>query len=862
MSHGITPPKWADRFLTWYCRPDLLEEIQGDAYELYFRTARKSKARADLNFIWNVLRFLRLKNIRRGRRYSSNNFPMLKSYLITGMRNMLRNLTTSSVNFIGMSVALGSAVMIFILLDSYYNLDAMHKKAERIHLVANHVKSGDETSLWAASPAPAMSLLQENSAVEMITAVSRDRGAVRVGETVFSERIWFVEPPFLDMFSFKMMSGDRRALNKKDQLILTQEMALKYFGKEDAVGQEVSIKFSNGQKHEFTVGAVAEDTPANSSMYFDFLLPMAIRDELNPKQREDWREFSRVTFVLLKPQTDTGQLNTTLASIRDTQRKANADFPIERIETIPMTEVAQRSNDMTGSLSWGNASAAMIGFAVIAIFLILLACFNYMNVAVASVATRLKEIGIRKVIGGGKREIIHQFLVENILLCALALAAGTALAYFFFVPGFDSLYPVKIAFEFSSMATIVIFFGGLLLVVAFVSGAYPAFYVASFNPVLILKGKEKFGNKSLLSRILLGIQFTLSFTTMICCLVFVWAGYYFETIDWGYDHAENITVPVLTNDQFKGLRDRSSQNPDILAVAGAQSHIGYGKGSATVQHGTAVHNVVHYPVGFNYLEAANVRLKSGRFFDEKIASDSIEATVVNESFAKMMGWSDAVGQSFEMDGSKRYVIGTVGNFHYDDFFNEVNPVMFTVADESKFNYLIVKAASGRVVTVYDFLERGWKEVAPDDPWRGFFQDDVFKNFFASNKANNTVGYFISGIALLLACMGLYGLVSYNLTRRLREFSVRKVFGASVFHIFRLMNRDYLWIVLISFSIGAPLGSYLIQMLIQSAFPDPIPPSSMPYIVTGGLMILTVGLTVATQIKRVVHESPTVTLRSE
>jgi putative ABC transport system permease protein len=862
MKTGFTPPKWADRFLAWYCRPDLLEEIQGDAYELYYRHVGAGKGKADLHFIWNVIRFFRPKNIRRKNRYSSNSLTMFKSYLITGMRNMMRNIVTSTVNFAGMSVALGCAVMIFILLDSYYNLDAMHEKGDRIHLVANHVKNGDETLIWANSPAPAMPLLQDNSAVEMTTAVSRDRGAVRFGEIVFQERIWFVEPTFLEMFSFEITSGDKHALKDKTQLVLTQAMATKYFGHSDPIGKALSIKFYNGQKHDFTVGAVAADTPANSSMYFDFLVPMAIRDNLEPQQSTDWTEYSRVTFVLLKAESDTAQLSKTLRVVGDTQRKTQTQFPIKRIELIPLKDVAQRSPEMSGSLSWGNAPAAMVGFAVVATFLVLLACFNYMNVAVASVSTRLKEIGIRKVIGGGKREIIQQFLVENMLLCALSLLAGTALAYFFLVPGFDSLYPVKIAFEFSSLTTILTFFGGLLILVALISGSYPAFYVASFNPVVILKGKEKFGTKSLLSKILLGSQFTLSFTTMICCLVFVWAGYYFETIDWGYDHSENIAVPVLTNGQFREMRDKAAQNPDIISFAGSHNHIGFSSSNATIRQAANTRNVIHFPVGFNYLETSNVRLKAGRFFDEHIASDSIEAVIVNESFVNMMGWKDALSQSFEKDSTKRFVIGVIGNFHYDDFYNEVDPVMFTVVDEKDFNYLVVKASPGRIGAVYDFLEQTWKQAAPDDPWRGFLQDDVFKNFFNSNRANNIVGYFISGTALLLACMGLYGLVSYNLTRRLKEFSVRKVFGANIFQIFRLMSNDYLWIVLISFGVGAPLGSYLINLLIQQAFPDPIPPSSLPYVITVGLMVLTVLLTVLTQVRRITTESPSVTLRME
>ncbi len=864
---SLQPPKWANRFLEWYCRPDRLEEIQGDLWEIYLRKSPGQRVKADFQFVWNVIRFFRWKNLKRKKsKYSqpSTLFPtrMFKSYLLTGYRNMVRNLLSSSINVIGLAVALGCGILMFILIDSYYNLDAMHERKNEIYLVANHVKTGDETRMWANSPHPMAASFSSNSVVETTVRIDRDRGAVRVGDKVFQERIWFVDPSFMNVFSFKVLAGNRQALTDKNQVILTKEMAIKYFGTEDPVGQSLSIKFNENQKHEFVVGAVAEDTPANSSMYFNFLLPMEKEEELKPESKEDWTVFDKVTFVVLKPGGSIDQLSTTLDAILATHKAAQQSLQVNRLELIPLKSVAERSYEMTGSLSWSNAPAAMVGFGVIATLLILLACFNYMNVAVASVSTRLKEIGIRKVVGGGKKEIIQQFLVENMLTCFVALIGGTLLAYFFFVPGFDSLYPVKIAFEFSSWYTILTFFGGVLIFVALVSGAYPALYISSFNPVKILRGKEKFGSKSLLSKILLGGQFTLSFTTIISCLVFVWADFYFERIDWGYDHAQNIVVPVLSKDQFAALRDKALQDPEILQVAGSQSQIGFSNLDTPVRVDGQDYHVAHLPVGEGYLETMNVRLKAGRLFDASIASDKKESVVINESFAKKMGWKEPIGKFFESDSARRYVIGVVENFHYDDFFVNVNPLMFTLVEESKFNFLVVKAGNGHVNQVMAFLQKSWKEVAPDDPWRGFLQDDVFRSFFESNKANNTVGFFISGVAVLLACMGLYGLVSYNLTRRLKEYSIRKVFGAKIFDIFRLMNRDYAAIVLISFFIGAPIGSYLINMLINSVYPDPIPLDLSPYIITVVLMITTVALTLATQLFRVSSENPTRTLRIE
>lgn len=859
------PPRWADRFLQWYCRPDILEEIQGDAYEIYFRTAPGNMTKANALFVWNVLRFFRPKNIRRSKRltnYSNNTSAMIRSYLLTGFRNMIRNVMTSSVNVIGLAVALGCAVTIYILLDSYYNLDAMHEKGDRIYLVANHVKNGDNTLIWANSSRLAAGVLKENSAVEQTVRVERSRGAVRVGDRVFQEGLWFVDPSFNDVFSFKITQGNRNALNDPNGAIITEEMAIKYFGDIDPIGKTISIKFTEAIKHEFVIGAVVEDIPANSSMYFNFLLPMAMRESVLEDGEMNWSTFANVTFILKKESASLDQLIPSLASMKETQNASKGNFLIQRVELIPLTDVPQRAQEMSGSLSWGNAAAAMIGFGVLAVFLVLLACFNYMNVAVASVSTRLKEIGIRKVIGGGKKELITQFLIENIMVCAVAMLAGTALAYFFLVPGFDSLYPVKIEFEISSFGNGLLFFGTLLLFVALVSGCYPAIYVASFNPVSILKGKEKFGNKSLLSKILLGSQFTLSVTTIICCLVFVWAGYYFETIDWGYNHEQNIAVPLVSRQQFEELRNTVSQQKDIVAVAGTVNQIGKDNAIASVRVGAQDHNVTQFSVGYNYLETSNVRLTEGRTFDEKISSDSTEAIVINQAFAKQMGWEKPIGQYVIHNQKRAYVIGVVENFHYNDFFQNVDPVMFSIAAADDFKYLVVKTAPGRTNVVFDFLQTEWKRVAPDDPWRGFLQDDVFKGFFDSNHANNIVGYVISGITLLLACMGLYGLVSYNLTRRLKEFSVRKVFGANLAQIFRLMNGDYIWIVMVALVIGIPLGSYLINMLITAAYPDPIPLDLTPYLITGALMVITVAATISTQLRRLSKESPTITLRSE
>ncbi len=861
------PPGWADRFLQWYCNPELLEEIQGDTYELFFRRAAKNKQLANIQFIWDVIRFCRLKNIRKRKKSYDTRFTstaMIKSYFITGFRNIRRNLAPSLINISGLSIALACAVTIFILIDSYYNLDTMHEKGRNIFLVTNKVKGTDEPQHWANSPykiGPA--LMRENPGIASIVRIELERGVnIRYQSTVFTEKIWFVEKDFFNVFDFRLKSGDRNTLADKNKIVIVEEMAKKYFGDDDPIGKTLSLKFSNGTKAEFTVGAVTEKISDNSSMFFTFLISIEKMEDLKLEDTESWKTFANSTFVLFHPGHGPEELAVSLDKIKILQNEANVTWPISEFELIPLTQVAKRSYDLVNSLSWSNHPMAMISLAVIAAFLLLLACFNYMNVAVAAVATRLKEIGIRKVTGGGKKDIVNQFMIENLLLCALGLAAGTVLSYTVLIPAFNSLFSVHVPFSFSSAGMLVLFFGGILIFTAVLSGAYPSFYVASFNAVSILKGKEKFGSKSRLSKYLLTLQFILSFTTIIACLVFTASSYYFEKLDWGYDYQQTVVVPVQSQEQFVATQNKALGSRHIISHAGSASHVGKNSETTTIKVNAENMSVTNFQVGFRYMETMNLRLNKGRLFDESIESDKDQSVVINDSFVKKMGWESPIGQVFEKDGKKLQVIGVVNDFHHNDFYFRIEPMIFTIVPQEKFRYFVAKVEPAEVASVTEFLKANWKSSFPDDPYSGFQQMEVFEYIFRQNRETNKVFYFISSIALVLSCMGLYGLISYNLTRRLKEFSVRKIFGASISNIFRLMNRDYLGIVLTAFALGAPLGFYLMDRMLFAVYPYPLPFQLWPFIVTISLMTATVAITISFQLRRIVNENPTVTLRAE
>jgi len=430
------------------------------------------------------------------------------------------------------------------------------------------------------------------------------------------------------------------------------------------------------------------------------------------------------------------------------------------------------------------------------------------------------------------------------------------------MPGISLTVGYPVPFGFSSGQSMTIFFLALIVFVVLVSGVYPAVFVSSFQPVVILKGKEKFGQRSAFSRILLTGQFVLAFTTIVGSLQFIDNSLYMRNKDWGYDHNRNIVVPVSTYEQYLKLRDKVTTDPAIEQYAGAAHHVGYGNRRTSLEHLGHKTEIIQDGVGYNYLETMNLRLKEGRFFDRSMPSDSVNSVVVNEAFVKMMGWTDGLNEFFRHEEKQWNVIGIVKDFHHDNFYYSIQPLMFTLVPEEKFRYMTIHVSGDQAKATEEKIRTWWKEIGPDDPYRGILQDDVFYEYMKNNRSDMTIITTVAVITMILACLGLFGLVSYNITRRLKEFSVRKVFGANILQIFRLMNRDYVWILGIAFVIGAPAGFFLINVLIDAIYPEPKPAGPVPFIAAVSMMAATVALTIGSQMSRVIRENPATTLRSE
>jgi ABC-type antimicrobial peptide transport system permease subunit len=357
-------------------------------------------------------------------------------------------------------------------------------------------------------------------------------------------------------------------------------------------------------------------------------------------------------------------------------------------------------------------------------------------------------------------------------------------------------------------------------------------------------------------------QFSLAFITILSGVIFTQNSNYQRDQEWGYNETQVIGVPIESEKHYTALRNKLTQNPDIELVSGAASHVGKRYSLINLEFQTRKLQTASFQVGFDYLETLGLQIDEGRSFDKTIESDKVESVIVTDLFAKEMGWVNALNQEVKIDSSNYFVIGVLSNFYFEGFYDKMIPAVFMITPEENFRFIAMKVAAGEVSKTEEYVAGVWKEVEPDLPYEGFLQNEVFDYFFNEMRANNQLMAFIAGMALVLACMGLFGLVSFNISRKMKEYSIRRVLGANLTSITRSVNNDFVWYLIIAGIIGAPVAYMLMNMLLQSIFELVMPMTAWPFVIAFGSVIFTAYLTISSQILKVSRNNPADTLRNE
>jgi ABC-type antimicrobial peptide transport system permease subunit len=448
-----------------------------------------------------------------------------------------------------------------------------------------------------------------------------------------------------------------------------------------------------------------------------------------------------------------------------------------------------------------------MGPAVMAIFLLLLACFNFTNISVAMSGRRLKEIGIRKTMGGMRIQLIIQFLGESVVLCFMALIAGVLIAEVL-VPAYNSLWPgIKLTLNYTDNIMFFAFLVILLLFTAFTAGMYPAFYITSFKPVAILKGKMKFGGTNWFTRTLLTFQFAISLLCMICGVAFIRNASYQQQYDIGYAKDGIITVNIANRNEFEAYKNLLRQNKDILAIGGSKDHVSDRFYKALLKFGTTGLSAETVDIGDDYLEAMGIELIEGRGFEPDSETDKNESVLVSEEFVRQMRIEgSAVGKRLLMsDSIQLFIVGVTKNILTAGFWKPVEPVMLRYVGPEKYTQMVVSAAAGKMFIVNDFMKEQWKEVSPNTLYSGNYIDGNLRTTAMINKNSVSIFGFMGIVAGVLSATGLFALLSLNILKRTKEIGVRKILGASAQNIARVINTEFIIILAVASLLGGGLG---------------------------------------------------------
>lgn len=748
---------------------------------------------------------------------------MLKNYLLITWRSMMKNKLFIFINVFGMGIAIACCIVAYLNRDFNESFDKQHVNAQTIYRVHFWHDFQGRLNRYAMVPKPLAGHIKQNlKDVDHVVRFQPGGSNIRIGDELFNVRISYADSAFFDLFTFNFKYGNVQDFHDKSKVFISDELARKLFNTEDAVGKQIT-QINNGEPKEFTVGAVFSKPPMNSSFSFEAISLMENywTTSTDPEETENnWKRWN-TTFVQIKNPSRISSITQQLQQYVAPQNKVREDFKVKEYYLENFEGMAKRSRnapELNGNwLRNSMPTPAVLAPGIMAALLLLLACFNFTNTSIAISSRRLKEIGIRKVMGSMRKQLVLQFLGENLLLCFLALVVGLLLAELL-VPAYDNMWVwLELDLNYTENAGFLIFLVSLLFTTGLIAGSYPAFYISGFEPVSILKGKARFGGTNWMTRTLLGFQFVISLIGIVCGIGFIKNAEYQKEYDLGYMTDGVISAWISNEGEFNTLRDAIASNKDIKVIAGTKNHVGNWVYNDPVKFESTEREVDIMDIGDGYMEAMGMTLLSGRAFKKDSETDKKESVLVSEKFVKEFGWSgDPVGKRLVwMDTVQLYVIGVVKDIYTSALWDEVEPVMLRYVGPDKYSQLIVSTAPENTVDVNKFMEAEWKKIFPNTLYNGEYVNESMQE---TNEINDNVikmFSFLGVIAALMSVTGLFTLVSLNIVKKMKEIGVRKVLGASLFNITQVINMEFIIILAVASVLGCAAGYFLTDMLMGS-----------------------------------------------
>ena len=793
---------------------------------------------------------------------------MIKNYFKIAFRNLWRHKVFSFINIMGLTVGMTACFLIFLYVKFELSYDSFHTKADRIYRVVSDIKTPTEV-IHASGPAWAVApnAKDEFPEVESFVRVANNNLLVRKGDIKFQEEnALFADSAFFHVFDFKLLKGNpQTALRDQFSIVFSETAAKKCFGKTDPMGQTLLV---TGDAFPARVTGIMKDIPENSQIKADMLISMStLTQKFNQGLDSQWSNYGSSAYLLLKPGTNAKALEKKFPAFLE-RRNGSEMKQIQMYPTLflePLKDVYLRST-RDGSKT-GNINNVYI-FSIIALFILLIACINFINLTTARSAERAKEVGIRKVVGAGKMQLARQFIGESVVLCLIAFVLTFFLSWLL-LPLFNQLAGKTISngiFEHSNYI-VLLFFASIGI--GLLAGIYPALILSSFKPVVVLKGRFVTGTRGIILRKGLVIaQFTISIALIIATIIVYNQMNFMRGQDLGFSKDQMMVINTSGDPGKKAFQQALAGMPNVKSTAtsgsvpgggnpGAYSEIENNKGDLQIA------NLDLYFVDFDYINQYKIKMIAGRGFSRDFATDTTQAMVLNEAAVKMFGYSSpqqAVGKRFKQWGREGKIIGVMKDFHYRSLQEDIKPLSMRIEPDGC-NLISVNVAASNLPKTIAAIESKWKTFIPNRPFSYYFLDEFFDRQYRSEIRFGNLFLNFAILAIFISCLGLLGLASYSTLQRTKEIGIRKVMGASVSNIVNLLSKDFLKLVGISFLIAAPLAWYFMHGWLKD-FAYRISINWWIFLIAGVTAVLIALFTISFQAVKAAIANPVKSLRSE
>ncbi len=790
---------------------------------------------------------------------------MFRNYLVITFRNFGRNLLYVLINVIGLGLALAVCIVAYISNKYDYDFDRFHENAKEIYRIEITRQIEDRSQAYGISPVSLAPLVKENiGGIQDVVRVATSHLPVKLGENVFNKRIAFCDSAFFRMFTLDMVSGTSGSFGDMNSIIISDEIGKIYFGDEDPVGEIISV-VTNNEERTYMVAGVFRRFPLNSSFTFDAILYIDNYFETQHVDEHDWQTAIAGTFLHIPDRSQVPVIEELLQQYVSVQNEAQEEFRIDSYYLAPFSNMAHRGWDLWAH--WFRQSfhpAAVTAPPIMAIFILLLACFNFMNNAIAFSSKRLKEIGVRKVAGSTRRQIILQFMGENMMLSLAAIVIGVIIGVYL-VEIYSRMWVyMDISLSFKSNPELLIFLILLFLIVSLLAGAYPSFYISRFNPVFIFQDKLRIGGKNILSKILLTVQFIISVNALVSGVIFTENARFQNNLDLGYDKDNIIGVPVGDRSYYIAYRDAIKANPMIQSIGESEEHIGWSNFTRTISYKGIKKDIQALDIGDGYFNTMGLKLIEGREFTPELkSSDTENSVIVSKGFVEEFGMETVVGERIMMlDTVPLYIVGIVEDIYLYGFWSKKDPMMFRRGVDERMRTLAVRGASESLGEINEFLEKTWKEIVPNMPYEGFFQDDLLNEARDINKNIKNINIFLALLAIIISAIGLYTLVSLSIIRRTKEIGIRKVNGAPILRISGILSREYMIILVIACTIGSVSGWWVSVLLMDSIWDTFTDVRPFVYFFSDALIFVVAIASIGWKVYQAARRNPVESLRYE